>query len=175
METDSKPTRDLIGAALMVVLGIVVAWQGTYYQMGTLSRMGAGYVPVVLGALLILVGILIAATARRPRAGDAVVSGLDASGVGIVPAVPAPPKHGEWSGFQWRGWGCILGGVAAFVILGRWGGLVPATFATVFIAALGDRENKVRDALLLAVGITIAGVLIFNWGLKLVFPLFTWG
>ena len=51
---------------------------------------------------------------------------------------------------------------------------MPATFAAVFISALGDRTNSVRDAALLAAGITIAGVLIFSLGLKLSFPLFTW-
>ncbi len=174
METmlkDPKMARDLGGAALMVALGAVVVWEGTSYQMGSLTRMGAGYVPVVLGVLLIVIGLLIAITSRFGRADSGAVSGLNAP----VAGVPALPKHGEWSGFQWRGWGCILGGVAAFVVLGRWGGLVPATFATVFIAALGDRENSLRDAALLAAGITIAGIAIFHWGLKLVFPLFSWG
>ena len=167
METDAKPVRDLIGAGLMVVLGIVVVVAGASYQMGTLVRMGAGYVPVVIGSLMIFVGVLIGLTARAAR-GAQVRSG-------VVPGLPTPPKHGEWAGPQWRGWSCILGGVAAFVVLGHYGGLVPATFFAVFISALGDRDNSLRDCLLLAVGITIAGVAIFSWGLKLVFPLFSWG
>lgn len=174
METklkDPKWARDLAGAALMIVLGAVVVWEGTSYQMGSLTRMGAGYVPVVLGVLLIVIGLLIAITTHRGRATDVVVGGVETPLAGI----PAPPKHGEWSGVQWRGWGCILGGVAAFVVLGRWGGLVPATFAAVFISALGDRENSLRDSVLLALAITVAGVAIFHWGLKLVFPLFSWG
>ena len=167
METKSDVVRELSGAALMVILGIAVVWAGTSYQMGTLTRMGAGYVPVVLGGLLIFVGILIAATTRRSPTAPVLA--------GVEPAVPAPPKHGEWSGFQWRGWSCILGGVAAFVVLGHWGGLVPATFASVFVSALGDRENTMKHALLLAIGVTVAGVAIFHYGLGLVFPLFTWG
>ncbi|MEJ0045599.1 MAG: hypothetical protein WDN04_05275 [Rhodospirillales bacterium] len=42
---------------------------------------------------------------------------------------------------EWRGWICIVASVLAFVVLGKYGGLLPATFAIVFIAALGDRDN----------------------------------
>jgi hypothetical protein len=52
---------------------------------------------------------------------------------------------------------------------------VPATFLSVFIAAMGDRSTSVRASALLATGITIVGVLIFIYGLKMTFPLFTWG
>ena len=156
--------RDMFGAALMMALGIVVIVVGRGYDMGTLTRMGAGYVPVVLGVLLVVLGVLIVATTRRSALPKS--SSLPT----VTLAHEAAPAHAEW-----RGWGCILGGVAAFVVLGTYGGLVPATFFAVFIAAMGDRKNSVRDAALLALGITIAGVLIFSWGLKLVFPLFTWG
>ena len=164
MDSASRYKRDMIGAALMVVLGAVVVWVGTDYKMGTLTRMGAGYVPVVLGVLFIIVGALIAATNRRdgPAAG------------GVIPVLEVP-VHGGPRRFEYRGWGCILGGVAAFVVLGHYGGLVPATFMAVLISAMGDRDNSVRDALLLAAGVTVAGVIIFSYGLKLVFPLFTWG
>jgi hypothetical protein len=75
---------------------------------------------------------------------------------------------------QWRGWLCIIGGVGVFVVLGTHGGLVPASFFSVFIAALGDRENTVRSAALLALGLTDAGVVVFHYGLHLLLPLFTW-
>jgi len=73
---------------------------------------------------------------------------------------------------QWRGWLCILGGVAAFVVLGAHGGLVPASFASVFVAALGDRRNSVRDAALLALAMTAFGVVVFHYGLHVLLPLF---
>ena len=64
---------------------------------------------------------------------------------------------------------------AGFVVFGVYGGLVPATFLSVFIAAMGDRTNSIRDAVILAAGVTLAGVLIFVYGLSMTFPLFTWG
>ena len=151
-----KPLRrfnkDRVSAALLILLGTGIVAEGLTYRMGTLTHMGAGYIPVVLGALLALVGAAIGVTAETGDFGDA-------------------KTHPT----EWRGWLCILGAVFAFVILGSHGGFVPATFASVFIAAIGDRSNRVRDAALLAAGITVAGVLIFDFGLQLQFPLFAWG
>jgi hypothetical protein len=83
------------------------------------------------------------------------------------PAAHAPP--------EWRAWGYVIAGIVAFMVLGRYGGLVPATFALVLLAALGDKGNSIKAALLLATGITVLAVLVFNMLLKLSFPLFTWG
>jgi hypothetical protein len=165
MEVESSYKVDLVGAALMIVVGIVVVFFGVGYRMGTLTNMGAGYVPVVLGTLMILMGLLIGVTgyAGRHRAAPA-------SAMSEVGKIPSAPGEGP---VQWRGWGCILGGVAAFVLAGEHLGLVAAIFLTVFIAALGDRANSLRDCLLLALAMTVAGVLIFSVGLKLTFPLFT--
>jgi hypothetical protein len=150
-----KPLRrwnkDRVSAALLILLGLGIVAQGLTYRMGTLTRMGAGYVPVALGTLLALVGVAIGVTA-------------DAGDFGDAKTAPA----------EWRGWLCILGGVLAFAFFGTYGGLVPATFA-VFISALGDRGNRVAHAALLAAGITAAGVVIFVIGLKMTFPLFSWG
>jgi hypothetical protein len=120
--------------------------------MGELTRMGAGFMPVVYGALLALVGVAIGVTAEKGDFGD-------------------DKTHPT----EWRGWLCILGGVLAFVLIGVYGGLAPATFAAVFISAMGDRGNTVRDAALLALGLVIAGTLIFSYGLNLQLPLFAWG
>ena len=166
MEDKTDFRQDLAGAALMIALGVVVVVVGVGYRVGELTRMGAGYVPVVIGTLLIVVGGLIGVTARASR------DKTKAAPLVEIGRLPAKPGEGA---IQWRGWLCILGGVAAFVILGEHVGLVAAIFGSVFIAALGDRMNSLRDCVLLAVGLTIAGVAIFSYGLKLTFPLFTWG
>ncbi|HUP09439.1 MAG TPA: tripartite tricarboxylate transporter TctB family protein [Caldimonas sp.] len=144
--------KDRVSGTLLVLLGAGIVAQGLQYRMGTLTRMGAGFVPVVLGTLLALVGVAVFVTAEPGDFGTA-------------------EKHPT----EWRGWICILGAVVAFVVIGEYGGLVPATLTTVFLAAMGDRENSVRDAALLSVGVTLAGVLIFIYGLKMIFPLFAWG
>jgi hypothetical protein len=51
-------------------------------------------------------------------------------------------------------------------------GLVAATFACVFVAALGDRQNSWKEAGLLATGITVFGVVLFSLVLRVQIPLF---
>jgi hypothetical protein len=156
-------TKDHYGGALLVVVGAAVVVAGVGYGMGTLRQMGSGFFPVVLGVLMLLVGVALLATARR------------ASG-GVADAVPVAAEMVHLTGpvVQWRGWLCILGGVLSFAVLGAHGGLVPASFAAVFIAALGDRANSWRAAAALAATMTTMGVLVFHFGLHLLLPLFNW-
>ena len=83
-------------------------------------------------------------------------------------AAPALP-------FEWRGWICICLSVIAFAVLSEYTGLVPATFACVVIAGIADRENSLRAILLLATTITLAGAVVFWWGLGVTIPLFMRG
>lgn len=149
----SKRGRDYLGGVLMIALGLAAAWQGASYKIGTLSRMGPGFFPVALGVILALAGVAIAVTARFEQE-----------------VVEANSRSSEW-----RAWICICASVVAFVVLGKFGGLVPATFAVVFVSALGDRQNRLVDAALLAVACVVVALVVFHWGLQLQFPLFQWG
>lgn len=152
MQRLRRLSKDRVSAALLILLGLSIVAGSLTYRMGTLTRMGAGFIPAVLGTLLALVGVAIGLTAEPGDFGD---------------AKTAPT--------EWRGWLCILGGIFAFVGFGVYGGLVPATFAVVFISAMGDRGNSIRDAVLLATGLVVAGVLIFSYALHVQLPLFAWG
>ena len=152
--------KDHLGALLLIALGAAVLVLGYGYRIGSLNRMGAGFIPVALGGLLIAVGIAIGVTAAAP-------------GRAMVDPLPGDGPHGGAP--EWRGWLCILGGVVAFAGLGTWGGLVPATFASVFVSALGDRQNHWRGAAVLAGIVTVFCVIVFHYGLKLQLPLFQWG
>lgn len=147
--------KDLYGGALMTELRGGAAFGGLQYKIGTLSRMGPGFFPATVGALLILVGIAIMLLAKAP---DAVAS--------IEEERPPP---------EWRAWIFICLGIVAFVVLGRYGGLLPAAFAIVFISALGDRDNTWISALILAVVMAAVAGVVFYWALQLQFPLLTWG
>jgi hypothetical protein len=151
-------SKDCLGAAILILMGFAVAFAGHGYRIGTLTAMGAGYIPTVIGVLMVAVGLLIGLTASPASEAARVV----------------PHGHGP-SAFELRSWSFILASIAAFVVLGTYGGFVPASFACVFISALGDRQNSLRDAFLLACLIVAAGYLIFHWGLKLQFDTFSWG
>lgn len=150
--------RDYYGGALMMLIGLGAIIQGANYGIGSFTAMGSGFFPVALGVILVVLGIGIAATARRAPPERTTEALAEAK---------APP--------QLRGWLCILGSVAAFVVLGKYGGLLPATFAVVFISALGDRDNSLLDAFVLATAMSAVCVVVFWWALQVQFPLFTWG
>jgi nitrogen fixation-related uncharacterized protein len=142
--------RDLCGGLLVSLIGVGAVLQGMQYPLGTLSDLGPGMFPTGIGTLLILVGIAIAASGLNTR---------DES-------EDRPP--------DWRGWGCIIGGTLAFAILGAYAGLIIATFALVFISALGDRKNTVLQAATLAVAMVVVSIVVFWWALKLQMPLLPW-
>ncbi|CAM5200331.1 hypothetical protein CDEF62S_01472 [Castellaniella defragrans] len=114
--------------------------------------MGPGFFPAAIGGLLILCGIIIA------------LEGLSGHNVGDGRGRP-----------EWRGWLCITGGIVAFILLGKYTGLLPATFAIVFISALGDRRNTLKGALILSAAVCAVAVVIFWWALNIEFPLLMWG
>jgi hypothetical protein len=149
----NNSNRDYYGGALMAVIGVAAIIGGRDYPIGTLSRMGPGYFPVALGVILTLVGFAIAATARFAKS--------------YAEEAALPP--------EWRGWFCIGASIVAFVVLGKYGGLVPATFAVVFISALADRENTLLSAAILALATVAVCILVFWWALQMNFPLFGWG
>ena len=157
----NKLTKDRLGGALLVATGAAAVVAGVGYGMGSLREMGSGFYPVALGVLLALIGAVLFATASRDP--DAHLA-----------TAPAETAHLTGPVVQWRGWLCILGGALSFVVLGQHGGLVPASFVSVFVAALGDRNNSVRDAALLAALMTLLGVVVFHYGLHLLLPLFQW-
>jgi len=150
--------RDFYAGGLMVLLGLGVALKGwSSYRLGTLMHMGPGFLPTALGVILTLLGIAIAGFATSaPVAADE-----DAERI-----LPQPP--------QWWGWFCILAGPALFVICGRYFGLVPATFACVFVAALGDRTATLKSSLVLAAIVTVFGVALFSYLLQIPLPVLTW-
>jgi len=149
--------KDYYGGALMVFIGLLAVYAGLDYKTGTPARMGPGFFPVAVGALLAVTGILIALSARSE-------------------STPPPPGGHHGSGMpDLRGGICIILATLAFLLFGIYGGLVPATFAIVFISALGDRSNTITQAILLSLAMCIVSVIVFWWALQLQLPLFQWG
>jgi hypothetical protein len=147
--------RDYYAGALMVLLGLIAAHDGTRYPIGTLRQMGPGYFPLALGVLLVLLGLMIAGTA---------IGGTTHEDEDVIELRP-----------QWWGWFCIMLGPSLFILLGHYFGMLPATFACVFVSALGDRESNLKSAAILAGGVSIFGVLLFHYLLKLPMPMLSWG
>jgi hypothetical protein len=118
-------------------------------------HMGPGFLPTVLGIILVLIGIAIAAVALSPADNEENQS--------ILPEQP-----------QWWAWLCILLSPVLFIFFGRYFGMAPGTFACVFIAALGDKNATLRGSIVLSALVTVFGVGLFSYFLQVPMPIFTW-
>jgi len=152
--------KDHYSAVLVIVLGVFMIMYSSTYQLGNLTKMGAGFFPMVLGVLMLLTGVAIGLTAT-PAIREEASADSD-----------KPKGHG---GFEWRSWSCILGGLIAFIVFANYGGMVLASFVSVFVAAMGDRQNDVKHAALIGAFMSLVYIGIFYYGLKLPPPLFQWG
>ena len=147
--------RDFYAGMLMTLLGIGVTFNATTYTLGTLMHMGPGMFPFLLGIVLTGLGLTIFGTALATPLGE--------------------DEHILPRQREWKAWGFILAGPISFIVLGEFFGMVPATFACVFVSSLGDRDSTWKGSFLLAAGVTFFGVLLFAYVLQVPFPMFRWG
>lgn len=164
-KTQKKRTmfiRSYIPGLVLIAVGFITAFGSLNYEMGTASRMGPGYYPFMLGVVLSILGAieLIGEGVRRHLLGSEEQKALDWGGIAR--------KYG-------RPWFAILTGAILFILIGEFGGLVPATFVMIFVTALGDSETSVAGAGVLAICILAFTLLAFHYGMGLQFPLFRWG
>ncbi len=152
--------RDLWGGAFIALCGALTILEATSYSIGELARMGPGYFPFLVGCFLVALGLLI------PLAPDPDELQEDL----VNDHLPQPARRDRI-----RGMACIAAGIALFIVLGSYLGFLPATFALVFVSAMGDTSNSVKSAAILATAMTVFGAIVFSWGLQLQFPMLRWG
>lgn len=147
--------RDFYAGGLMILVGVFAAYVATTYDIGSLADMGPGFFPLVLSVLIAGLGVGIATGAGNPQAQEA----------------HGPMAHANRTGADLRGWIAILAAVVVFIFLGNFAGMAPATFACVFVAAMGDRRNSWKTSGILALGVTIFAVLVLALGLRVQMPI----
>ncbi|HMW31041.1 MAG TPA: tripartite tricarboxylate transporter TctB family protein [Plasticicumulans sp.] len=143
------PRDGLVGLALAAT-GAGALWIARRYPAGTAADLGPGFLPGILGALLLLLGLLMAAGACRG------------------PRTPFPV-------LQLRPLLAVLGGVVLFGLLLRSAGLLVASSALVLLASAGLRGAGWRVALIEAVVLGVLAVAVFVHGLGLRLPVWPAG
>ncbi len=131
----NKNLKDVFGGASLVLLGGFVAISAFGFGLGTASRMGAGYYPLLLGISAILVGIAIIATGLNQNT--------------------EKPRIERYT-FLF-----VIGGLTAFVLLVERAGLMPAIWGLVGLACMADRDISVTEIIGLALVTSIVGWLVF--------------
>lgn len=147
MKIQSK--RDFNAGLLFIAIASVFIIYSQEYPMGTATRMGPGYFPMLLACLLFALG-------------------LGVLGMAFVGGQPEEPLEKT----DWRALGLILGSVASFAVLLPYAGFVLSVCALVGVAALASEESSRLGTLGLALVLAVLGVLVFGVGLELQFPIF---
>lgn len=140
--------NDLASGAIFVAFGAYFALEAMNYQFGTPFRMGPGFMPVLLGGVLIALGLAVVAKSFGKT---------DEEG-----AAPWP----------WRGIVLVLGTIIFFAATIRGLGFLPVVLVAGFATALSSRRNNLLSALVISVGLCLLCYLIFVVGLGMIVPLF---
>jgi hypothetical protein len=140
--------RDLLAGGIFVLAGACFALEALNYEVGTPFRMGPGFMPLLLGAVLAALGIGVAASSWQKPDREK----------------PLPPS--------WRGIVLIVGVVIFFGATIRGLGFVPVVFVAAFASAMASRLNSPLFAALLAIGLTVLCTAIFVIGLGMTVPWF---
>jgi Tripartite tricarboxylate transporter TctB family len=136
--------RDFFAGLLFIVFGALALGIGTRYPLGTTARMGPGYFPMLIGGLLALIGIIVAARGVRIKSE-------------LVTRLAFKPLL------------MVLGAVLLFAGTIERLGLALAVLAVVVVGYLANARWRWPELLTLALILTGAAVLIFHYGLKLPF------
>jgi hypothetical protein len=141
--------RDFWAGLLFLALGLAFAVGAQNYALGTAQRMGPAYFPTILGGLLAVLGIYIAARGLRERAVDA---------------------DGEVPRFHFRPLLLVLGAVLLFAVTLRPLGLVVALTALIVVGALGGPNFKLKEVIVITLVMVLLVLAVFIWGLGLTIP-----
>ena len=142
-----KDAKDFWSGVMFAAFGLGFVAFARQYDMGTAARMGPAFFPTVLGGLLLLLGVVIA-----------------------IKGLTAKTNDGKVDRFHFKPLVLVLGAVVAFGLLLRPAGLLGSIAALVIISSLGSDEFKLRDVLLLTVGLAILVLVVFIYGLGMTVP-----
>ena len=151
-----KSQKDFFSGLLFMAAGVSFAWGASFYSIGNAARMGPGYLPLVLGVLLALLGSVITFKA-------------------LVVETEDGEKVGVWA---WKPlffileanvvFGLMLGGFPYLNIQPM--GLIVGIYALTFIASRAGSGFKFKEVLLLATALAVLSYGVFIVLLKLAFP-----
>lgn len=150
-----KSQKNFFSGLMFTIVGAAFSFGATSYNVGSAARMGPGYFPFILGALLAVLGLVVVASSLKGTSGD-----------------------GERIGkIAWKPLGFIIGANVLFGILlaGLRSiglpamGLVIAIYALVIVACMAGTHFSMKLALILATVLAIGSYLTFIIGLKLQF------
>ena len=140
--------KRFLSGIMFLFIGGVAIYMAQDYPMGSALRMGPGYFPIVLGGII----------------------GLFGRWELIIGVIKPDPVKGNWS---LRALIILPLSAVIFGILMEKAGFVIAMVALIYASAFSSKEFRFWEVTALAVGLTIASVGLFIYGLGLPYPLWS--
>lgn len=147
--------ENLLSGLLFTLGGLLTCYLATEHRFGTPSRMGPGFMPMVLGIILASIGSLI----------------LFAS---FFESSAAPSDDDDTQNLEWRTFFIITGSIAAFAASLPYLGLVFAVPILVIGSSFASEAFRWRDTILIAGALTGVSYAIFIVGLAVDIPATPW-
>lgn len=141
-------SKDFLAGLVCVLVGGMVLVVSSDYSFGTPQRMGPGFFPISLGALLVMLG-----------------GGIVLGSMRINEQLPA---------LNLRPWLVIPAAILAFALLLPRFGFAPAGLAVVILAGMADRGARIIPLALLATFLVPAVWALFALVLGVPLPFVTW-
>ena len=138
---------------MFIVIGIIFWVGATNYQMGSAARMGPGWFPSVLGAIMTFLGVLIAGIGLKNQAIWAQTEGI---------------------GWTWKPVIILTVAVVLFGFALPTLGMVAAIILLTFLSGMAAHDREYKSLAMITVIMCIFCAAVFVWGLKLQMKLFPW-
>ena len=145
-----KSQRDFLSGLMFLIVGVVFAVGSTNYKMGTSARPGAGYFPLILSVIMIILGcvVLFKSLTIETESGD------------LVGAI------------AWRPLLVTVAAIAAFGVTLPLLGMLVAVPILIVMVSFAGAEFKWTGVVINSVVLTAFAWFVFSWGLKLTIPLY---
>lgn len=149
MHLTIRSQEDFWAGVMFIGFGVLAIVISQDYPMGSAMRMGPGYFPTYIGAIMVILGTIISALAFRFPGG----------------------KVGK---FAWKPMVVLAVAFCTFA----WGidhiGFIPSLAIMIFLSALAGREFRLKEVVILMAVLIVGCWALFIKGLELPFPLFWW-
>jgi len=131
---------ETFGGLVVALFGLGVCLEALHYPLGHLTRMGPGFLPIVVGVMVVLLGLSIA--------------------FGKEKSVEIKPRNLRAPVF-------VFASLLAWALLLKPAGLVIATMALVVIAAFAHPKPNPKRVLITLVVLPVMSTIVFVYGLGL--------
>lgn len=134
-----KSPQDFGAGILFIVFGAIGMWVGSELAFGTARNMGPGYFPMIICALIVLIGVIVTAKSLAFEG----------------PAIER---------IQFRPIAFILLAICPFLVIEKTGAII-AAIALIIFAAYGRKDVNLIETLIFAVCTAAFVVIIFVYAL----------